>query len=317
MLRLIPRPELRRMSKDKFLAMIGRNRISRTPILDSMKKMVRAKGPSKVFRGDILSPDRRWMLHNNVWIPKIAGGEAFDTTYPEEVRFEFEGDLIPARLATTSDSGTITVNVGLSGGGAGRNSILRLDNSAGGDNEMAEVDFGALYYQAQDDYIGLEARVLLERIIVAATVGFNDETTESSDTLPVELSGTTFTSNAGTFVGFVIDSNATNDNWHVFWVDDDNDGGVTIATLNTGVALAADKWYTLKVEVWDGGSGNLSPAQFHVSDGTTHFQYRNDNTIDRDQAMVPHLAVENRTGTGAFMDIDYIRAWKSRQDTAP
>ncbi len=41
-------------------------------------------------------------------------------------------------LATTNDTGTITTGVT---GGA---SVLRLDNDNDGDNEMAEVELGAL-----------------------------------------------------------------------------------------------------------------------------------------------------------------------------
>lgn len=233
---------------------------------------------------------------------------ALDTQFSmDEVFYDFQGDLIPDELASTNDTGTITT--GITGGA----SVLRLDNSNDGDNEMAEVDFGALYYQAQNGRMYLEARVKLERTTCAVNVGFNDETTESSNTLPVELSGTTWTSNASTWIGFVFDSDATNDNWHVFWVDDDNDTSVAIATLNSGIAVAADTWYTLRVDVWDNGSGNPAVAEFFISDGTNSFHYRNDSTIDRDASLTPHLAVENRTTTGAYLDIDLIAAGQTRQ----
>jgi len=268
-------------------------------------------------KGMLTSPDGRWHYYKGMWMPAVAGGALDVGEGMDEVHFGFYGDLIPDELATSSDSGTITANVGLSGGGAGRASILRVDNSNNGDNEFAEVDFGALNYQVQDGQMYMKARVLLERVVCAVNVGFNDDTLEGGNTLPVELSGTTWTSGASTWIGFAFDSDATNDNWHVFWVDDDGDTSVPIATLNTGIAVAASVWYTMTIQVTDAGSGNRASAIFDLTDGSNHFHYRASDTIDRDVALVPHIGVENRTTTGAFLDIDDIWAGKSRQDTAP
>jgi hypothetical protein len=226
--------------------------------------------------------------------------------------FEFNGDLLPDELATTSDSGTIDTTSFV-----GRGSALRIDNSNGGDNEMAEVDAGKLEYSVQDGQMYVEARVKVERVTGAANIGFNDDTGEGSNTLPMELSGTTWTSNAATWIGFVWDSDATNDTWHVMWVDDDADSSTAIATLNSGITVAADVWYTLRVHLFDQGSGNQARATFSVSDGTNAWEYETSGTIDRDVNMTWHLAVENRTGTGCFMDVDYIEAGRSRQNTAP
>jgi hypothetical protein len=275
------------------------------------------KAPTRLMPNE---PRGRWVFRDGMWVPNVAGG-AVDMNYGmDEVHYGFHGDLIPDELATTSDTGTITCNVGLSGGAAGRASILRLDNSNNTDNDMAEVDFGALNYQVQDGQMYMAARVLLERTVCAVNVGFNDETTESSNTLPAELSGTTWTSNASTWVGFVYDSDATNDNWHIFWVDGDSDTSVAIATLNSGIAVAAGVFYYLFVQLFDNGSGNKAKAQFHISDGTNTFDYRTGTgveTITRSTALVPHIGVENRSATGAYLDIDDIWAGKSRYDTAP
>jgi len=231
----------------------------------------------------------------------------------DEFFCDFHGDVIPDELSTSNDTGTITTNVALSGNKAGFASILRMDNSNDGDNEMCEVSLGANYFRAQDGHMFMEALVAFERTTMAATVGFTDEYNESGNTLPIELSTTTFASNASTFVGFVIDSDATNDNWHAFWVDDDSDTSVPIATLNTGIPLAADTWYLLRIDVWDAGSGSQAIAEFFIEDENgKSWQYRNASTIDRDAALVPHIGIENRTTTGAYIDIDYIHAGKSR-----
>lgn len=220
--------------------------------------------------------------------------------------YDFGGDTIPDELATSSDTGTI------SNGVTGGDSILRIDNSNDGDNEMCEVDFGALYYRVQEGHMYMEARVKLERVVCAVNVGFNDDSLEASNTLPAELAGTTWTSNASTWIGFVFDSDATNANWHVFWVDDDNDTSVGIAALNTGIAVVAGRWYTIRIDLWDQGSGYQARAHFHITDGTNTWDYESSATIDRDATQVPHLACENRTNTGAYLDIDYVEAGKSR-----
>ena len=276
------------------------------------RDMFRKQGPiSVVRRGKKL--DSPWDFVDGLWVPHVGGG-AYDTTKGMDYYFEdFHGDLIPDELATTSDTGTITTNVGLSA----RASILRIDNSNDGDDEMAEVDYGALAYTVQDGQMFMEARVLVERTTGAINVGFNDETTAAGNTLPVELATASFTSTASTWIGFLWDSDATNSTFHYFWVDDDGDTGVAIATLNTGITLAAATWYTIRVHLFDAGSGNRAAAVFSISDGTNTLLRRHTDTIDRDQAMTWHLAVENRTTTGCYLDIDYVEAAKSRQDTAP
>jgi hypothetical protein len=182
---------------------------------------------------------------------------------------------------------------------------------------MAEVDAGKLEYSVQDGQMYVEARVKVERTTGAANIGFNDDTGEGSNSLPMELSGTTWTSNAGTWIGFVWDSDATNDTWHVMWVDDDADSSTAIGTLNSGITVASGVWYTLRVHLFDQGSGKQSRATFSVSDGTNAWEYETSGTIDRDVNMTWHLGVENRTSTGCFMDVDYIEAGRSRQNTAP
>ena len=235
--------------------------------------------------------------------------------------YEFHGDLIPDELTAAGDSGAETVNVGLSGNKAGRASILRLA-PGNADDSMSEVSLGALYYQAQDGHMWFEARVsMLDVSVSAMTMGFNDDALEDTDTLPVELATTTFTSRASTFIGFVFDADATNDNWHIFWVDDDNDTSVAIADLNTGIAAADTTWAHLRVDVFDRGSGAQAGALFKVQQGTSEFQFdtrvvlgksASSGTIDRDVAMVPHIGIEGRSGAALNLDIDYMRGGKSR-----
>ncbi len=177
------------------------------------------------------------------------------------------------------------------------------------DNDMNEIGH-RLVWRAQDGSMSMEARLDLAAITAqAVTIGFNDDVSECSDTLPVELSGTTFTSNAGTFIGFVFDIDATNDNWHVFMVDDDADTNVAIACLNTGIAPVADTPQTFKVTVYDQEACNQTRADFWI-DGVLVYEMA--SAIDRDVLLTPHIAHETRAGCGQTMNVHYIETKKSR-----
>ena len=239
-----------------------------------------------------------------------------DTMKAYDVYFEdFHGDLIPDELATSSDSGTITTNVGLSGNKAGVASILRLDNSNNGDNEMSEGDLGATSYRVQEGHVYMEVRLACQDVsVMAVNVGFSDDTLEGGNTFPVELSGTTWTTTATTWIGFAFDADATTDNWAAMWVDDDTDRSVAIGTLRADVALADETWDTLRLDLHDAGAGNQVIAEWNVKDENgNEWNYRNTSTIDRDAALVPHIGNELRAAANnGIVDIDYIEVGRTR-----
>lgn len=182
--------------------------------------------------------------------------------------------------------------------------------TGGADNNMNELAYEYLSWRAQDGFMSAELRVDMTSITLAAvSFGFNDDVLEDSNTLPVELCGTTFTSNAGTFIGFIYDPDATNDNWHAFMVDDCNDTTMAIACLNTGVAPVADTANTLKVVVYDQGACNQTRAEFYI-DGKLEVEMA--SAIDRDILMTPHFGHENRVGCAATANLHYIEVKKSR-----
>ena len=228
----------------------------------------------------------------------------------DEDYFEFQGDVIPDRLATTSDSGSISVGSSTTG-----SSSLRLDNSNNGDNEYAEVDMGAVNYRAQDGKMYFEARFLLERVISGVNIGFNDETTDGGNTLPIELSGTTFASNASTWVGVVYDNDATTDNFYFFFVDGDTDTTEAIANLDSGVAAEASVWYTVRIDVDDVNSSSKARATISIQKDSSPATFASKtftSSITRSTGMTPHIGIENRTTTGAYTDIDYMLVGKGR-----
>jgi hypothetical protein len=226
----------------------------------------------------------------------------------DEDFFEFQGDVIPDRLTTDSDSGTIRVGSNTAG-----SSSLRLDNSAGTDNHYADVSMGNLDYRAQDGKMYFEARFLLERVISGINIGFNDTATES--TLPIELDGTTFASNASTWVGVVYDNDATTDNFYFFFVDGDTDTTEAIANLDSGVAAEASVWYTVRIDVDDVNSSSKARATISIQKDSSPATFASKtftSSITRSTGMTPHIGIENRTTTGAYTDIDYMLVGKGR-----
>lgn len=212
---------------------------------------------------------------------------------------------------TTGDSGdTVFARA------AARGSLTAQGATAATDDNMVEIGHDLLWMRAQDGHLWMEARVQLDVITnVAFNIGFNDDQSEDSNTLPMELSTTTFTSNAATWIGFVFDVDATNDDVHAMWVDDDSDSTEAIGDLRfTGLSLVAARWFTFRVDLWDRGSGNGVRADFMVVEDSTGRGYHKvfNTNVDRDALLTPHIAFENRSGTAHVFDIDYIEVGKSR-----
>ena len=186
------------------------------------------------------------------------------------------------------------------------------------DDDMCEIAHRALTWSAQNGRMELETRVRVNVGAVASvafSVGFNDDQLEDSNTLPVELATATFTSNATTFCGVLFDPDATNADFHGFWVDDDADAGQTLAALRfTGIGPVLTAWVGVKVVVDEAGSGVGCNLELSVAEENTG-KYGQKNftlTVDRDALLVPHIAYENRGSTAHTFDIDYILARETR-----
>jgi len=175
-------------------------------------------------------------------------------------------------------------------------------------NNLLEFNSALTYLYAQTGHIAIETQFRMDAATyVAINFGLNDDCLETSNTLPVELSTATWTANAGTYVGLALDTDATYDDFHCYWVN----GTVGCATLSStiiqgksqrlsGMSLAADRWYSLRVELQDRGSGYGARANFTVSDGTGKSASRTfDTTIARDTALCYYLGIEQRTTCGA------------------
>lgn len=166
------------------------------------------------------------------------------------------------------------------------------------DNNLIEFSGDQLMFYGQEGHSAVEVLIQLSSAAsVAFNFGFNDDQLEDSNTLPVELSGTTWTSNASTFLGFVYDTDATNDDLHCFWVNGGTDTSTSISDLQmTGMAPTAGKWLYLKVEMQDRGSGNGVRATFLAVDHTGKSVEKVFNTsVSRSTALCFYFGMENRS----------------------
>jgi len=165
------------------------------------------------------------------------------------------------------------------------------------DNNMLEFCSDQLMFYGTAGYNMVEVQFQTDvATAIAFNFGFHDEVTEVSATLPVECSATSFASSASTYLGFVFDTDATNDDLHCFWVDDDNDATESIANLRMqGASLEANKWLYLRVEMQDRGSGNGVRATFHAQQDERTFEKVFNTTVDNDAALCWYFAVENRS----------------------
>lgn len=178
-------------------------------------------------------------------------------------------------------------------------------------NDAIEFSGDQLMFYGQTGHSAVEILVQFDDVTnLAFNFGFNDTVLEDA-TLPIELSGTTWTSNSTAFVGFVYDVNATNDELHAFWVDGGTDTSTAIADLRfKGIAPTNSKWLYMKVEMDDRGSGNGVRATLLAVDHTGKSVEKVFNTsVTRSTALAYYFSFENRS---ASIHTVYIKspAWE-------
>jgi len=187
------------------------------------------------------------------------------------------------------------------------------------DNDMQEICSNNLIFTGQEGFSYAEILLQFDSIDdVAFNFGFHDTVEEVADggTLPVELSGTTWTSTGSAFLGFVYDVDADNDDLHCFWVNGDVDTTTAIANLRmNGMTLTADQWLYLRVEMQDRGSGKGVRATFLAVDHNgKSVEKVFDTTVSRSTQLCYHFSFENRANAAATNC--YIKGLNFGQTTA-
>lgn len=211
----------------------------------------------------------------------------------------------------SSDGGTAFVRTVASGKG-----VCLVGTTAATDNHLHELCGDVLNVYGLDGYNMLEVLFQMDvATTVAINIGFNDDSLDASNTLPAELATATWTTNAATFVGVVLDADATNVDWHCMWVDADSDTSTALADLRMkGATLTAAKWVAARVEIQDRGSGNGVRATFSIIQDGKSFEKVFDTTVNRATALVPYIGFENRDAIAHAMSIRYIRLAQSIAD---
>lgn len=216
------------------------------------------------------------------------------------------------RWLVSSDGGDTAFAVDLTAAQGG----TAVGTISAADNQLVEIGHEAFMSVPQHGSLYMEVRCQIDDIAnIAANIGFNDDALEDSNTLPVELSTTTFTANAAEFIGLVFDVDATNDDWHVIWVDDGSVATNAIANLRmNGASWKAASYWTFRVELQDTGSGNGVRAVFSVTtDAGVQYQKVFNTTLDRDASLTPYVGFETRSASAHNLTIDYIEFGGSRQ----
>ncbi len=185
------------------------------------------------------------------------------------------------------------------------------------DNNMIELCHDSVHIFGQEGYAAMEVLFQVSTVAsLAINVGFNDTALEAvGNTLPIELDTVTWTTNTSTAALLVYDTDATNDEWHCMWVNDDTDATDAIATLRmNGIAPVASKWIKARVELQDRGSGNGLHATFSISSDGKSCTKEYNTSIDRDCGLVPYIAFENRAALAHTVYIKYITIEQSIAD---
>ena len=213
---------------------------------------------------------------------------------------------------------------------AGDTPIVRAVNTSRGlhasgatdttDGDMVEFCGDTLMFTGQTGHSSIETLIQFDVVsTLAFNFGFNDTVLEgdgSSGSLPVELGGTTWVSNATAFLGFVFDVGADNDNLHCFWVNGGTDTTEAIADLRmVGMAPTASKWLYLKCEMQDRGSGKGVRAGFLAADHTGKSIHKEfDTTVARTTPLCFYYAWENR-GSAAHVSYIKLPCWEQTIET--
>ena len=180
------------------------------------------------------------------------------------------------------------------------------------DNQMVEFSGNNLQFTAQEGHC--EVEILAQWSLVAGLAfnfGFNDQILETANSLPLELATTTISANSASFLGFVFDIDADNDDLHCGWVNSsvvgqtDADGSVDGEPIRMeGLSPTLAQWLYMKVELQDRGSGLGARAVFTAIDHNGKSDVKTFNTtLTRSTPLAFYYGIENRDAVGMSMFI--------------
>ena len=153
----------------------------------------------------------------------------------------------------------------------------------------------------------MEARFkVADDLGVGIFVGFSETMALDTPVCPAEFGTTTMTYNGtGGMVGAQYDDDGTTDNWRAVM----GDGGAAVASSANGIiatqtAPSANDWQLVRVELHPDGSGDVYVNNEHVK--------AFDAGLTPTDLVYAVLLVENRTGAGRELEVDYFYAEGAR-----
>jgi hypothetical protein len=215
----------------------------------------------------------------------------------------FTGPVIPTEIGGVAEnSGTAATVVGKVGG------VVGLITGAS-DGNRSQIISG-LNHKAEDGSLDFTALVMNLTAITtrALFIGFTDTVAQEN---PIEINGTTITSNATDAVGFVYDTAATTDVWYIQGVKTDVDTALKAAVNPAGGGTyvpVAGTYNEFRIIVNTDGL-----ASFYI-DGAFVGQVA--NTVSTTALLTPIVLLETRTGGAATAYIDAI-SFESGNDQTP
>lgn len=231
-------------------------------------------------------------------MPYPVTSKAFDLTLLDD---HFLGaSLNPAIAGTSENSGTAAIVVAQRGGVGG----LVTGTSSG--NRSAFTT--GLNYLVSDGSVVVQWRVKNVTAVTtrALFVGLSDTVSLEN---PIEISGTTFTSNATDAVGFVYDTDATTDVWYTAGVNTDSDKGGTAVTINgSTVAPTADVYENFRIEVNPEGDATLYYGKDNGDQTVQGWQQVAfiENAVASTALLTPYCLIETRTTAAATAYVDSL-----------
>lgn len=224
----------------------------------------------------------------------------------------FQDDFVGAALAgevagTTENSGSAGIVAGQRGGVAG----LVTGTT---DGNRSAITTG-LNHLVSDGSIRVQWRVKNQTAITlrALFIGLTDTVTLEN---PIELSGTTFTSNATDAVGFVFDTAATTDVWYTAGVNADTDKGGTAVTIDgSSAAPTAAVYENFAIEVTPDGDAVLSYGKDNADGHSTGMREvaRISDAVATTALLTPIALIETRSAAAVTAYADSMLIMSGRQ----
>lgn len=217
---------------------------------------------------------------------------------------DFTEGLNTSKWKLTEGTDSATSDASILAGGIG--GVLRLTTGDAGTGIAADgnqLTQNHLMWQASNGNLVMEAKLKLSAITTCyAFVGFTDQVASLEAPVISAASANTITTNASDAVGFMFDTNMTDDNWWLVGVK----GNTDATHQDTDVAPVADTYETFRVEV--------------TTDGDARF-FRNGNQVGTLMSdaitaatdLSPVIFVSKLSVTASMtMDIDYIHVSMDR-----